>query len=147
MDIDPIIDADMAEGERLPTLGPGYFAAQRFAASFVEGLEAEHFKPIAEKAAKEIADAIFTRIDEAFLYGLESNVQTHIWQQVDQIVRGLLAGTPWMIERFALGSRYDCDKVRAAIAQHIPKALQDARVADLEAEVASLKQSLEWARR
>lgn len=50
------------------------------------------------------------------------------------------------MDRYVLGQRYECEKIRAAIAKHIPEELQNARIADLEAENAKLKEDLEWAR-
>jgi uncharacterized protein (UPF0297 family) len=143
---DPIVTDDIVQGAD-SNLGPGYFAAHRFAEAFMSGVEAEHFKPVLEKVVKDIADALFDRVQDSFIHSVESNVQSHIWQEVDQIVRYLLAGTPWAVERYALGNRYNCVQVREAVARHVPEELQDERIADLEAEVASLKQSLEWARR
>lgn len=145
--IDAIIDADIEAAANYPTLGPAYYSASRFAESFVLGAEGEQFKPIVDKIAKDIHDELWTRVADSIVYNVESAVQSHIWQTVDSIVGHLLSGTKWAMEKYALGSRYECDKIREAIALHIPKELQDARTADMEAEIKRLRESLEWAQR
>jgi hypothetical protein len=63
---------------------------------------------------------------------------------VDDTVRALLGGNEWALKRYALGARHDHGAIRAAVAKHIPAELQDARIADLEAEVDRLRKDLEW---
>lgn len=65
---------------------------------------------------------------------------------VDDTVKALLSGKKWALERYCLGSRYDQDEVRRAIAAHIPKEIQDARIADLEAEVEKLNREIGYLR-
>jgi hypothetical protein len=85
---------------------------------------------------------------EAYLLSdVESNLHTTIWHQIDESVQAILGGRQWALNKYMLGERYDCDKVREAVAKVVPKELQDARVADLEAEIVRLKEALEWARR
>lgn len=76
----------------------------------------------------------------------EMNLQGKSWRMVDEIVRGILSGEKWLIERYALGDRYDCDKIREAVARHIPREIMQARIADLEAENERLRKDLGFAR-
>jgi hypothetical protein len=142
-----ITDADIDASKEYPTLGPAYYSANRFATEFVIGAEGEQFKPVVEKIVKDIHDELWTRVADSMVYSVESAVQSHIWQTVDSIVRHLLAGEKWAIKKYALGERYECEKIRAAVAAHVPKEIQDARIADLEAELTRVKSDNEWLRR
>lgn len=141
-----INENDVVQGQD-NTLGPGYFSARRFAVSFVSGMKEEQFKPIIEKITKDIHTELWNKIADSMIYDIENSVQFHIWQTVDDIVKYLLGGTKWAMDKYALGERYDCDKVREAIAKHIPRELQEARIVDLEEENKKLKDELEWARK
>lgn len=138
---------DLKQGEATPVLGPAYFDARRVAEQVMSRFEVEHFKPLIEKAAQDFEDRLWTDLQASLLSDTEMNLQGEIWRMVDGCVNALLTGDRWALERFALGSRYEHDKVRAAVAKHITAELQDKRVADLEAELAMTKHHLECARR
>lgn len=76
----------------------------------------------------------------------EYNAANAIRSMVNDTVKALLSGEKWAMERYPLAARYDAEKVRAAIAAHIPDDIAKARIADLEKQVADLSQRLEWAR-
>lgn len=135
------------EGAAHPVLGPHYFAARAAAEEFMAKFEPEHFKPLIKKAADEFYSQMQESLEASLLSDVESNIQGTIWRQIDDSVRALMGGERWALERYALGTRYDCDKIREAVAKHIPAELQDKRVADLEAEVKRLSEQLEWHRR
>lgn len=136
-----------ADAEKYKTLGPAYFAAR----CVVEQAVAPFTADMMQSVVKEIADKLYTQlqdiIEDALWSDAELNLQGKMWRMVDETVQALLSGEKWAVERYCLGSRYDHDKVRAAIARHIPEELQNVRIADLEQEVADLKKSLEWERR
>lgn len=144
---DVMTSDDFQKSEKMQTLGPHYFSSRRFAEEVMSGVETEFFEPALKKFADDIYNAMLDRAQNWIIGDTESNVQTHIWRTVDQIVRGILSGEKWIIERYALGSKYEYGKVRETLARHIPKELQDARVADLEEQVKSLKEQVEWLRR
>lgn len=135
------------QGAEHPVLGPHYFAARKVAGEFMEKFEAEHFKPLMEDFAKKFGEKLWTDLENHLMSDTESNLHSTIWRQIDESVKALLGDGQWAIDRYVLSGRYDCEKIRAAVAKHIPQELQNSRIADLEAEVASLRQSLEWARR
>jgi hypothetical protein len=54
-----------------------------------------------------------------------------------------MTGERWALERYTLGKYGDGEKARAAVAAHIPKEIQDARIADLEAENKRLREWLD----
>ena len=138
---------DIDEGLKNPVLGPHYFAARRIAEQTMAKFEAEHFRPMVEQFVAEFRDALWPQFEDNLLFDTEMNLQGTIWRQVDGSVQALLSGEKWALERYALGSRYDQQKVREAIAAHIPAELQNARIADLEAELAETKRALEIERR
>lgn len=131
---------DQAEGYEV--LGPNYFAAREVAEAFMAKFEVDHFKPLLKKAADELYSQMQESLESYLLGDVESNIQGTIWRQIDDSVKAILSGEKWAVSKYMLGERYDCDKVREAVAKVIPKELQDARVKDLEAEVERLKESL-----
>lgn len=137
-------DEDVAEGEKFLTLGPAYFDARRVAEGFMEKFEAEHFKPLIDKLTDQIRERLWDDLKDYLLGDVESNLQGEMWRMTDNCVQAILGGAQWAMNKYALGERYDCDKVREAVAKHVPVELQDKRIADLEAEVARLKESLRF---
>jgi hypothetical protein len=146
-----ITEEDIFQGTNMEVLGPAYFASRRAVQRFMEHFEAEHFKPLTDKIVKQATDQIretlWDDVATFFLSDAESNLQSNMWRQVDDCVQALLGGKEWALKRYALQGRYDDKAIREAVAKHIPKELQDMRVADLEAEVVRLKSDIEFYRR
>lgn len=130
------------EGQKSPALGPAYFDARRVAERFMAQFEAEQFKPLIDKFTKEFADEMWKSVSDWLLSDTESNLQSELWRIADNCVKAILGGERWALEKYALGERYDCDKVRETVARHIPQELQDKRVADLEEQVKKLQADL-----
>lgn len=139
--------AFLEKGEEYPVLGPHYFAARKAAEEFMSGFVIEQFDPLIKKASDAFYESMLENIQASLLSDVESNIQSVIWHQIDESVRALLSGEKWAIDRYALGERYDCEKIRAAVASHIPAELQDARLKDLEAENKRLREDNEMLRR
>lgn len=137
---------EIEKGTESPTLGPAYFAARKTAERFMASFEAEHFKPLVDKFAKELRDELWSNVSEWLLTDTENNLQGEMWRHADNMVKHVLAGDEWAMKKFVLGERYDCEAVRRTVAKHIQKELQDARVADLEAEVERLKKDVAFYR-
>jgi hypothetical protein len=131
---------DQAKGYE--TLGPNYFSARKIAGDFMEKFKEEQFDELIKDAADKFHERLSNDLHDYLLGNTEGNLQTSIWRQIDGSVNALLSGDKWALERYALGSRYDQEKVRAAIAKHIPAELQDKRIADLEAQLAEAKRAL-----
>lgn len=144
-------DDDIAEGAAHPALGPAYFAARRVVegamAAFQDEHIEQHVKPIIKKTSDELYEHLMRTTQDYLWSNAEMNLQGEMWRMVDQIVKALLSGEGWAVKKYVLGERYDCDKVRATVAQHVPVELQDARIADLEAEVTRLTDEIAWLRR
>lgn len=139
-------DEHIAKGIQAPTLGPAYFCSREVVERAMEGVQSSDFKPMVDGVVKTISDHIWEKVQDHLLADTEMNLQGAMWNQVDAMVKHLLAGEEWAMKKFLLGERYDCDKIRRTVAQHVPKEIQDARVADLEKEVARLKDELKFYR-
>lgn len=144
---DTFTDEDLRKGSESLTLGPAYFAARRTAERFMADFEAEFFKPLVDDFTKRFADELWGKISEWLLMDTENNLQHKLWHHTDEMVRHVLSGEEWAMKKFVLGDRYDCEKIRATVAKHIPKELQDARIADLEAKLEQAKKDIAWLRR
>ena len=144
-------DADIARGSSHPALGPEYFAAKSFMDRFAAGWQEEHLKPLAESITKEVTDRIRDKLwddmRDYLISDTEINAQGAIYSMVNDTVKALLSGEKWALERYPLAKRFEAEKIRAAIAKHIPDEIAKARIADLEAKIEGLEKSLEWARR
>lgn len=138
-------EADLAQAEQYDGLGPAYFAARRACESAMAAFDAEHMKPIVKKASDDLYEQLLETVQDHLWVNAEMNLQGKMYRMVDECVQALLGGREWALKRYVLG-QYDCDKIRAAVAAHIPKELQDARIADLEAELKRVKSDLEWFR-
>lgn len=130
-------------GAEAPVLGPVYFSARDFAERLLANFNEAGFKPLLEKAAAEFREKLWDDVQDHLRSDSECNVQGFIWHEVDNIVKALLSGERWAMERYVLGPRYDCEKVRAAVAAHLGPELLAARVKDLEAEVKRMEERLE----
>lgn len=146
-----IFTADDTEfGLSHPTLGPEYSAARSFMDRFMSGWEDEHLRPLAESVAKEVTERIREKVWDDFrdylLMDTEYNAAGAIRQMVNDTVKAILSGERWAMQRYPLAERYDAEKIRAAIARHIPDKIAARRIEDLEEQVKKLTESLEWAR-
>ncbi len=135
------------EAASYQNLGPTYFAAQAIANRYMAQFEAEHFKPLADTFAEQFRDKLWGDLYAWLLADTESNLQSAMWRMVDDCVKAILSGEGWAMKRYALGEKYECDKVRETVAKHIPAELQDKRVADLEKENKRLQEELNWLQR
>ena len=144
MSADDILNPDDAKGYE--TLGPAYFAARRVVEDAMKPFDAEMLAPILKKAADDFYAKLQETVEDAIWGDAEINLQSKMWRMVDETVKALLTGEEWALSRYCLGSRYEHDKVRAAVAAHIPKEIQDARVSDLSAQVEWLTKELSYYR-
>lgn len=132
------------KGAEDPVLGPVYFSARDFAERLLASFNEEGFRPLIEECAAKFREKIWDDVQDHIKSDSEHNVQGFIWHEVDNIVKALLSGERWAMERYVLGPRYDCEKVRAAVAQRLGPELLAARVVDLEAEIERLTDSLKF---
>lgn len=147
----PIFTEDDIEfGETHPALGPEYSAARSFMERFAESFREEHLQPFADEIIKTVTEKIREKVWDDFqdylLQDTEYNAQGAIYRMVNDTVKALLSGEKWAMDRYPLAARYDAEKVRAAIAAHIPDEIAKARISDLEKQVKDLTERIEWAR-
>ncbi len=133
------------KAEPYTNLGPNYFAAQTIAERFLKNFAVEHFEPLVKQFTEKFRDELWTDITSWLLADTESNLQIEIRSRVDRSVNALLEGNPNYIAQYVMG-QYNDEEIRKAIAQHIPKELQDQRVLDLEKLVEDLKRDLTFYR-
>lgn len=136
---------DLAKADEYDGLGPAYFAARHVCEGAMEAFQAEHMEPLLKDASDKFYKKLLDAVQEHLWSNAEMNLQSRMYQMVDRTVHALLGGEDWAIKRYVFG-RYDCVATRAAVAKLIPKELQDARIADLEAELGKLRSDLEWHR-
>lgn len=139
-------DEALKLAEQHPTLGVSYAEARKIAERFMASWEAEHLKPLIDKAAENFRDQLWSDIVAWLLADTESNLQGEIRRTVDNIVKGILSGETWAVNKYALGERYDCEAIRKTLAGLISQELQDKRVADLEEENKRLAADLKFYR-
>lgn len=138
-------EAHLKEGEEHPALGPHYFSARAAADEFMAMFEPEHFGPLVKRFADEFYSKALEHFENFLLSDTESNLQGAIWRGIDDSVEALLSGEKWALERYAINIRsHSGDEIRAAIAKLIPAEIQNARIADLEKEVARLTEQLRF---
>lgn len=128
-------------------LSPAYFSSREIVSQFMKSFSDENFAPLATEFSKLFYEKLNEDIQAWLLADTESNLHGWMYRQVDDCVKALLSGEKWALERYALSERYDGGvKIRAAVAQHIPSEIMDARIADLEAENEQLRNDLKWYR-
>lgn len=139
-------EKSLEEAAKFDTLGPAYFEARAIVDRHMEKFESEHFKPLIEAFTKQFQDALWDSVRDHLLSDTEMNLQGSMYRMVDDCVAALLGGQEWALKRYALG-KYNQDELRAAVAKHIPRELQDARIADLEEKNERMRKDLEFYRR
>lgn len=139
--------ADILEGEQYATLGPAYFAGRRIAEGVVEKLEPDALDPIIKKASDDLYDKLREALESHLLYDTEQNIQGRISRMVDDTVNALLSGREWALERYPLSKYHDGQVVREAIFAQCADRMENIRIAELEAEVVRLKQTVDLYRR
>jgi len=144
-------DDDMKEAESHPILGPEYFASRRFMERFMAGWENEHLQPLADTITSTVSEMIREKVWDDFrdwlLIDTETNAHGAMRDMVRRSVQALLSGEEWALKLYPLASDYQTEKVRAEIAKLIPDEIAKARIADLEKELADMRQRLDWANR
>lgn len=138
--------ADLVEAESYSVLGPAYFAGRRIAEAATTHLTPEALRPIVKKAADDLYEQLLNAVEASIMFDTESNVQGSIRRMVDQTVQAILDGKAWALERYPFANDHDGKAIREAIFAQCGDRLESARIADLEADVARLTQSLEWRR-
>jgi hypothetical protein len=137
------LKTDEALCAEYPTLEPEYTRAHAFAEKLLSEFEAEHFKPIIKKLTDAVGEALWDMVQDSLIADTSRNVAGHIQDRIESSIEALLGGKEWAIKKYVLEG-YDREGIRAAVAKAVPQEVQTLRIADLEKEVARLKDSLEF---
>ena len=137
-------DEDIAIG---PVLGPEYRASQRFAEGVMADFQEEHLQPIIKMVADQVQDKLWDVARDWLLQDTETNVQGAVRDMVNQTVHALLTGNEWAMQRYPYADYSRGEEIRKAVAKHGGDELLMRRIADLEAEVAKQKETIDWLRR
>lgn len=147
---DYFTDDDINEAIQHPSLGPEYFAARRFMDNFAKGWTKEHLEPFAEEITKTISDKIRDKVwsdfEDYLIQDTEYNAQQAIRRMVNDTVSALLSGKKWALDRFPLTDGYDPLEIRSAVAAHLGDQIAKKRIANLEKELAELKERMSFMR-
>lgn len=137
-----ITDDDINSGREMPELGAHYFSARRFADGLLKNVEPDVMKPVIDKIAEQLIEAVWDATKNWLLTDTEANVQGHIWEMVDRIVSAILGGEEWAVKTFALGNRYNTAKIREALVRQFPDELRTVLVAERDKQIAELKKEI-----
>lgn len=140
--------ADVVEGEASPVLGPVYFSARRWADGLVPAYQEGALAAIVKKAAEHFLGELQEGAENYVLADVSSNVQGHVWHLVDRIVEdGIIGDVPWVVQRYALGERYNCQALRVALVEKCRDVLVPMVAQRLRDEADQALQSRDWYRR
>ena len=145
MNNDIITDDDVSKGAS-STLGAHYFSSRRIVRDAMSALEDKSFDDAVSEITKKLYEKLYDAVECSMWGDVECNLQSKMWTMVDEIVRGILSGDRWVLDRYVLGSRYDCEKIRAAVSQHLGDELRDHYVTDLEKKIETLESDVKWFR-
>lgn len=134
--------------EDAPTLGAEYKAADEAAERFLAHWKEEHAERLAEEIMKPVLDAVKDRVWDAFrdwlLIDAQYNAANVMDRMVEDSVRALIGGRQWANVKYIKPGAYRSDEVRATLAKMYADEIKDARIADLEAEVSRLQETLRF---
>lgn len=131
-----------------PSLGAEYFAAREASERFLQHWQEEHAEKLAEAIMKPVLDEVKEKVWDAFrdwlLSDAEYNVQLTMSRMVEDSVRALIGGDNWANVKYISPEGYRAEKVRETLAKLYSDEIKDGRIADLEKEVARLKDQLRF---
>lgn len=119
-----------------PILGPEYYASNRLAEAMLAKFDAEHIKPIIEKAADEFREKLWDDVRDWLLADTEQNVAGAVRDMVGQTIDALLTGKEWAMQRYPFADYCRGEEIRAAVCKHAGDAVLARRIKELEETVA-----------
>jgi len=151
MSNDAIFTEDDHEfGEEHAVLGAEYKAAQQASERFLKHWQEEHAEQLAEAIITPVLNSAKEQVWDAFrdwlLMDAEYNAASTMRSMVEDSVRALIGGREWANVKYIKPGAYGSEEVRKTLAKMYSDEIKDARIADLEKEVARLEESLRFAR-
>lgn len=148
---DNIAKGDEAMAEESPTLGPNYYHAAAISQKVMANFAEEHLQPLGKLVGDFLADKVWDMLRDSIISDTEYNIAGEIYRRIDNAVLALLSAKPWALRQYVfedVGKTYgEGLEIRKQIAALIPDEIQDARIQDLEAQVAALRKDNEWLKR
>lgn len=142
-DAPPIItDEDKAFAAEHPSLGANWNTSYRIAEAVMADWQDDDFKKIVDKAVDAIGEKLWDSVRDSLAFDTQCNIRGYIRQMVDETVIALLLGERWALERYPLAKNHDGEKIRKAIAEHIPDEIIDGRLSDIAADNAYLRNAV-----
>ena len=140
---DFITEADVEENKS-GVLGPAYFASRRIVEAALVDLPHDALKPIVKRFVDDAYDRLQEAVEKAIWFDAEMNLQGKMYSGIDEVIMAIIEGKDWAIKRYGIDeARWtQGPAMREAIAKHLPNEMQQGRIADLEAEVARLREHL-----
>jgi hypothetical protein len=135
------------EGKQHPILGPEYFMARKIAENTLNNFKDKCFNEFLKETSEKLYEKFQETFESSLMFDAENNIQHQIWNTVEQIIRAILGGEQYILQKYVLGPKYDCGKIRETVAKLIPEELQNARIKDLESELKNVKDNLEFYQR
>lgn len=133
----------LQEGVKYLTLGPAYFDARAVVDHVLPDGSDENMTqamaPIIKKFIDDVYDQLSERVQSWLFSDVTSNLQGQLWRMTDACVLAILGKEQWAMDKYALGDRYDCEKIRKILCRMIPEELQNARLLEVEKELADVK--------
>lgn len=127
-------DEETSFGDANPVLGAEYERARRVAGSIVNAFSAKYFEPMIKEFSEKLYSELLNSTDVFFESDVESNLQSEIWHATSSVVRALLSGEKWALNKYPLNKSHDGEKIRACIFKEHKDELIGLRVVELEAE-------------
>jgi hypothetical protein len=136
--------------ESHPSLGAEYKAADAAARRFLAHWEEEHAEKlmaaIMNPVLNTVRDQVWSAFQDWLLCDAEYNAANEMRRMVENSVNALIGGREWASVKYIRPGAYRSEEVRATLAKLYSDEIKDARIADLEAEIERLKESLRFAR-
>lgn len=137
-------DAELSKD--YPTLEPEWTRGREKAAQVMAQFEAAHFKPILKTLSDAMTEHLWDLLRDFLLSDTESNLEGHMRHRIETTVQALLGAERWVVNKYVM-DQYDGGKmIRKTLAALIPQELNDARIHDLETELATVRKELQQER-
>ena len=136
------------DANKFPNLGAEYFDAREAAERFLAHWQTEHAEELATAIVKPVLDIVQEKVWDAFrdflLTDTEQNIQGYMRDMVERSVMALIGGEKWANVKYISPEGYRTEKVRETLAKLYSDEIKDGRIADLEAELARVKEQLRY---
>ena len=132
--------------EEYPNIEPEFTRSREIVEKVMLKFQAEHFKPLTKIIADHVTEHLWDLFRDHLLSDTELNLEGHMRHRIDTSVKALLGGEQWVVDKYIMDKYGSGQRIRKALAELIPTEIMDARIADMAAEIAVLKDDLRYER-